>query len=1079
MEFQRLMVRLRRLVTSGNGDPRCRAELVSEQACSDAEAFRRAMEIDPPADPDLRAAARYVLGCFHLARWEALRFAASGAPASEADLNHELASSIAAFGPYAMTTAGFVPPVLRGVLGPARRSHPLVLLGSSLLRLESGPTGDPVVLDVGIDLITAAVGLMSEDDPLLALGRSTLSEAYETRFKRSAKFADLQRAIDISEVIITCTRPVDPDYAMYLSKHRRLYETRYEVTHLIEDLRQSIDAGERSIQASATNDPYRGRRINIVGNLHRLAFIRTGLLEHVDRAIELGGHAVAAARPDHRELEVRLSNLSLAHLERHRATGMPGDLDLATTLGEEAIRVNPEEHYDLAGTLANTALCYLARFDEEGDMASIGRAIQLGERAVTMAPTGDDVISMYRSNLAIMLRKRFRSGHDSQDLDRAIEVGELAVAAARGHPIRFGYAASALAGAFRVRHQYSADPADLDRAIQLNTLYVSATPDNHPQKAQSHANLGGLYLSRFGTTRDPDDARHAVELGERALAAIPDGNTILPTVITSLSTAYVLQLQDNIAIAANPVPELARRLATARTASPIDRIMAGQALGMLASDAGDWRIAADVLDTAVSLLPIVASPRVERTDREQLLGRNLVLVSGAVAAHLALGDGTGAVQIAELGRGVLFAAELDSRSELTELARTDPQLATRFEQVRRQLDAPPLDDDGSLAGVNEGTRRQLWRDRDELLGRIRALPGLARFLRPPEYTDVQRSVRGGFGVLINATSHRGDAIIVAPDGPPIIVPLPELNLAAATKRAAEFGQIMHAPPTLEAVLNREQVLTETLGWLWDSVVAPVLEALPARDESQPTRVWWMPTGIVATLPLHAAGHPARPGALDQLISSYAPTLRALAHARTRPATLDRRQLVVAMDQTPGQPDLPGTATEAAVLHTARPDLPLLRNAEATTDNVLAHLELSTWSHFACHAVDDILSPSDSALLLHDNPFTVGRISRLRLESAELAYLSACSTAHSGWRLPDESIHLASAFHLAGFKHVIASLWPLNDLIAARMARQFYQELPSAADAEKAAIALRAVMRRLRATHPRRPDLWAALVHSGP
>ncbi|MFC6090042.1 CHAT domain-containing protein [Saccharothrix lopnurensis] len=93
---------------------------------------------------------------------------------------------------------------------------------------------------------------------------------------------------------------------------------------------------------------------------------------------------------------------------------------------------------------------------------------------------------------------------------------------------------------------------------------------------------------------------------------------------------------------------------------------------------------------------------------------------------------------------------------------------------------------------------------------------------------------------------------------------------------------------------------------------------------------------------------------------------------------------------------------------------------ATTEAVLTRLRRSTWCHFACHAVQDARSPSRSALALHD-PLTTARISRLRMESAELAYLSACSTAYSGPQLPHESIHLSSAFHLAGFKHVIAGL----------------------------------------------------------
>ncbi len=52
---------------------------------------------------------------------------------------------------------------------------------------------------------------------------------------------------------------------------------------------------------------------------------------------------------------------------------------------------------------------------------------------------------------------------------------------------------------------------------------------------------------------------------------------------------------------------------------------------------------------------------------------------------------------------------------------------------------------------------------------------------------------------------------------------------------------------------------------------------------------------------------------------------------------------------------------------------------------------------------------------------------LRLKGAQIAYLSACSTAENkaAW-LSDEVIHLVSGFQVAGFPHVIGCLWPAGD-----------------------------------------------------
>lgn len=63
-----------------------------------------------------------------------------------------------------------------------------------------------------------------------------------------------------------------------------------------------------------------------------------------------------------------------------------------------------------------------------------------------------------------------------------------------------------------------------------------------------------------------------------------------------------------------------------------------------------------------------------------------------------------------------------------------------------------------------------------------------------------------------------------------------------------------------------------LGWLWRTVAAPVLDALAALPEftgaTKPTHVWWIPTGPLTTLPLHAATSADGSSVLDRVVSSY-------------------------------------------------------------------------------------------------------------------------------------------------------------------------------------------------------------------
>jgi hypothetical protein len=64
---------------------------------------------------------------------------------------------------------------------------------------------------------------------------------------------------------------------------------------------------------------------------------------------------------------------------------------------------------------------------------------------------------------------------------------------------------------------------------------------------------------------------------------------------------------------------------------------------------------------------------------------------------------------------------------------------------------------------------------------------------------------------------------------------------------------------------------------------------------------------------------------------------------------------------------------------------------------------------------------------------------IRRHSPFLAYLSACGTGQiRDERFVDESIHLISACQLAGFRHVIGTLWEVNDELCVDMARITYE-----------------------------------------
>lgn len=95
----------------------------------------------------------------------------------------------------------------------------------------------------------------------------------------------------------------------------------------------------------------------------------------------------------------------------------------------------------------------------------------------------------------------------------------------------------------------------------------------------------------------------------------------------------------------------------------------------------------------------------------------------------------------------------------------------------------------------------------------------------------------------------------------------------------------------------------------------------------------------------------------------------------------------------------------------------------TKNEVINALPKHPAIHFACHRISDPLNPSNSSLLLANSELlTVRELADVSLPQARIAYLSACSTAQHGANdLRDKVLHVASAFQLVGFPHVLGML----------------------------------------------------------
>jgi CHAT domain-containing protein len=220
--------------------------------------------------------------------------------------------------------------------------------------------------------------------------------------------------------------------------------------------------------------------------------------------------------------------------------------------------------------------------------------------------------------------------------------------------------------------------------------------------------------------------------------------------------------------------------------------------------------------------------------------------------------------------------------------------------------------------------------------------------------------------------------------------------------------------------------------------------------------------------------------MDFVVSSYAPALEALLKPSMRavPGGGDPDVLIVSQRETQRQSSILGTDIEAAVIQSIFPQTTkLLSRHKGTVGAVLEDMKTHSWVHLA-YGIQDSL---DSAFLLEDGKLKLSTLMTQSLPHAEIAFLSACKTGlwHEQHK---EAVHLAAGMLNVGYKSVIGTMWPIDDLRAAKVSEKFYEAMKkqlAAGEELRPAYALHEATQHLRKTVGELSFLqWVPFVHFG-
>ena len=524
-------------------------------------------------------------------------------------------------------------------------------------------------------------------------------------------------------------------------------------------------------------------------------------------------------------------------------------------------------------------------------------------------------------------------------------------------------------------------------------------------------------------------------------------------------------------------------------ASSEARIRAGRDGGRLAATGSATGEALSAFAAAVRLIEQAAWAGMRWADQQRLLGELSGLPMDAAAMAIEAGRPEQAVELLEQGRGVLLARQLEAPGLAAQLNTMAPEIAEELAAVQVALDDAEQSSDPAISGRDLAVRRsRLARQRTAILARLRADPGLQNLVGSPRLDELLGAGSPGPVVIVNISEYRCDALILSA-GQVRAIPLPRLTRQAVAEQVQKLLEAADAMKSAE--------VDDVLAWAWDRVVEPVFAELGLTEPApagQETHLWWCATGLAAFLPLHAAGAygssaPTRYSALDLAVSSYTPSLRTLIQLRQRQPAQEAAcsgPLILAMPKTPGLQDLESTTDEAEDITRRSPAHELLTGPSATRDAVAQAMPRHLWAHYACHGSQDLGDPFRGAIHLHDGPLSITHITSLQLPNPVLAYVSACDTSRGGTSIPDEGITLASALQIAGYQHVVATLWQIIGFTATEVAKRLYDQVVTVhdgiaeVDGNAVAAALRAAVIRLREESPEMPAMfWAPYIHTGP
>ncbi|THU88181.1 TPR-like protein [Dendrothele bispora CBS 962.96] len=832
----------------------------------------------------------------------------------------------------------------------------------------------------------------------------------------------------------------------------------------------AVQLMEEVIKLTPDGHIRKARRLGNLGNAFLCRFEHLGKLGDIDNAILVNQQAVDLTPDGHVDKAAWLNNLGNAFFHRFERLGKLGDIENAILVNKQAVDLAPDGHVHKAAWLNNLGNAFQSRFEHLGELRDIEDAILFKQRAVDLAPDGHADKAAWLNNFGNALQSRFEHLGELKDIENAISVNQQAVDLAPDNHAHKAAWLNNLGNAFQSRFERLGELRDIENAILVKQQAIDLAPDDHAHKAAWLNNLGNAFQSRFEHLGELGDIENAILVNQQAVDLAPDGHAHKATWLNNLGNAF--QKPRDIMEAT-----VAYKQATENISSnPFTRYDAACRWAVLCSKYQSPSSALNAYTVALEMIPQVVWFGQTIHHRYEELPKISRTINAAVAMAISVGDLPRAVEWLEAGRGIVWKQILQLHTPLDELREQHPDLANELSRISLALydagksSSQNIGPENNHKSVEEEAQncRKLAVWYEMLLQQVRELDGFGSFLRSKKFSELAPVAKNGPVVLVNVAELRCDALVLCTSGEIVAIPLPTFSYKQAetlhsrllSSLRAHGARVNHNGDRamyLAGEDNQDHFIS-VLADLWSNVVQPILseleQALYENSHHSLPHITWCATGALAFLPLHAAGIYDDPtknvNISDFAVSSYTTMLTAMLGSGSKPKqdpTKTPSVLIVSQPGTSGLTPLPGTVKEVEVIqrYTA-PDHTCHHNNElATVEAVLGEISKHEIIHLACHAIQDMENPLNSAFVLYDGRLDLNTLMRMSLQSAELAILLASEMATDNENLQEEAIHLAAGMLAVGYPNVIATMWSIRDNDAPLIADKVYANLLGSRD----------------------------------